>query len=190
MKELPRFSVLKANYPTKSQMDTKALLDAIGGQVRKSFNDSINTCAIRMSWCLNKSGHRVERVRGVPVFEGVRAPVNPRLARQLSPDLFIASAQKMKHYLENTYGPGKLIYDARKEPQRIKLGGRTAVQGIVMFDWQGAIRDFGATGHVDLFHVLDQGAAARPQFIPACVGSCFWQDEKQPMLAYLWEANP
>lgn len=104
--------------------------------------------------------------------------------------MFIVSAQKLKLYLDATYGPGKLIYDARKQPSEIHLGGRTNTQGIVMFDWLGAPRDFGATGHVDLFYIEDKGAGARPQFMAACVGTCFWQPEKQPMLAYLYEARP
>ncbi|HEY0705738.1 MAG TPA: hypothetical protein VGG33_03020 [Polyangia bacterium] len=49
MRKLPRFSVLKANYPDKVALPTKALLNRIGGQVRQQFNDAINTCAIRMS---------------------------------------------------------------------------------------------------------------------------------------------
>jgi hypothetical protein len=138
--ELPRFSVLRECYPGKESMDTKALLDSIGGQVRHTFND--------------------------------------------------VSATKMKVYLDAVYGGAQLIYDARKEPHRIHLGGRKAVQGIVMFDWLGRIKDFGATGHVDLFMVLDSGAGAKPQFVPACVGHCYWQEDKQPMVAYLWEARP
>ncbi len=190
MKELPRFSVLVANYPAKDSFDTKALLDAIGGQVRRAFNDTVNTCAIRMSWCLNKSGQKIERRNGVPAYEGQRPPANPRIAKVVPPDLFVVSAQKMKVYLDQTYGPGLLIYDARKQPGEINLGGRKAVQGIVVFDWLGSPRDFGATGHVDLFQVIDQGKGAQPQFVPACVGHCYWQAEKQPMLAYLWEAKP
>ena len=44
IKQLPRFSTLQLNYPSKNKYDTKALLDGIGGKVRKSFRDSVNTC--------------------------------------------------------------------------------------------------------------------------------------------------
>ena len=96
----------------------------------------------------------------------------------------------MKTYLDKIYGAGRKIYDARKSPERIQLDGRTNVQGIVLFDWLGAIRDFGATGHVDLFFVKDNGSGAAPQFTPACAGQCYWMDDKLPMVAYLWEALP
>jgi hypothetical protein len=188
--ELPRFFVLRECYPGKGSMDTKTLLDSIGGQVRHTFNDTVNTCAIRMSWCLIKSGQPIARLPNVSVYEGMKAPSDPRRHRQPSGDLYIVSATKMKVYLDAVYGEGQLIYDARKEPQRIHLGGRKVVQGIVMFDWLGRPKDFGATGHVDLFLVLDNGAGAKPQFVPACVGHCYWQEYKQPMVAYLWEALP
>jgi len=190
MKTLPRFSVLSANFPAKSTMDTKALLDAIGGKVRKNLDDSVNTCALRISWCLNKSGQRIERTPGIRVYEGAVEKPNPARARQVPPDLYLVSADEMRDYMTAHYGAGSLIYDATKSPASITLGGRKVVQGLIVFDWMGRTKDFGASGHVDLFYVLDQGAAASPQFVPACVGACYWQDTKKPMKAFLWEAAP
>lgn len=190
IQQIPRFSALRSSYPTKEAYGTKELLDTIGGSVRRMFRDTVNTCGLRMSWCLNNSGQKIQRLKDIPVFEGVRPPPNPRIHKQLSGDLYVASADHMKAYLDKVFGPGKKIYDARKNPERIAIGGRRDVQGIVVFDWLGAIKDFGATGHVDLFFVRDNGGGSVPQFTPACAGSCYWFDDKQPMVAYLWEARP
>lgn len=47
MRLLPKYSVLSQNYPNKHNVSTKSLLDGIGGDVRKTLTDSVNTCAIR-----------------------------------------------------------------------------------------------------------------------------------------------
>jgi Type VI secretion system (T6SS), amidase effector protein 4 len=180
MVPLPRFTVLAANYPTKAAMPTKALLDAIGGEVRKSLSDGVNTCALRLSWCLNRSGAKVQKTPGLYILKGGGA----------QPELFSVRVGDRIKYLERRHGHGALIYDARTQPNRIALGGRKKVQGVIAFDWQGPVAEFGATGHVDLFHVVDQGAEKRPQFVPACAGQCFWWPTKGPMLAHLWETSP
>jgi hypothetical protein len=190
MQQLPRFSVLKANYPDKLSMPTKVLLDTIGGDVRARFSDAVNTCAIRMSWCLNRSGQPIAQVPDLAYATGKKPEVDPTRRKQTPPERFLIRADEVKTYLEAQYGPGALIYDARKTPERVTLGGRKVVQGIIVFDWLGTFEEFGASGHVDLFFVLDQGREATPQFVPACVGTCYWQDTKKPMKAYLWEAAP
>ncbi|HEY0708405.1 MAG TPA: T6SS effector amidase Tae4 family protein [Polyangia bacterium] len=189
MRKLPRFSVLKANYPDKVAFGTKALLDTIGGDVRRQFNDAINTCALRISWCLNKSDQPIVRVPNLAFASGTKAKPDPKRNKPEPAPLYLFRASEMKTYLEAQYGPGTLIYDASVAPEKVKLGGRKAVQGIIAFDWLGRFDEFGASGHVDLFFVLDQGSAASPQFVPACAGACYWQDSKKPMKAYLWETE-
>ena len=56
MRRPPRYSTLLANYPKAFSKPTKILLDEIGGPVRAALSDSVNTCAIRMSVALNRSG--------------------------------------------------------------------------------------------------------------------------------------
>jgi len=96
----------------------------------------------------------------------------------------------MKVYLTRNFGPGAMIYDARTDPMKIRLNGRKHVQGIIIFEWLADPHLFGATGHVDLFRVVDQGPSMKPQFIPACRGECFWQIDPGPMIAHLWETRP
>ena len=60
MRMLPRYNVLTPNYPDKHRVPAKSLLDEIGGEVRKTLVDSVNTCAIRMSEALNRSGHLIQ----------------------------------------------------------------------------------------------------------------------------------
>jgi len=72
MSSLPPFSVLTANYPAKSQIPTKQLLDSIGGPVREHLDDDVNTCALRMSACLNASGAPLIHVGGLYTLKGAR----------------------------------------------------------------------------------------------------------------------
>jgi hypothetical protein len=187
MSTLPPFSVLRANYPSKSKLPTRLLLDSIGGQVA-TLRDSVNTCALRMSVCLRNSGAPLEHLGGLTWMAGKtaspgdhHAPPAPR---------FIIRVHDMRTYLQRVYGPGSLIYDARVDPMKIHLGGRRHVQGILVFEWLGPLRQFGATGHVDLFSVVDQGPDMKPRFVPACEGECFWLTDPGPMIAHLWEARP
>jgi hypothetical protein len=53
MNVLPSFQELLNNYPHKLDVPAKELLDQIGGQVRSMLNDSVNTCALRISYALN-----------------------------------------------------------------------------------------------------------------------------------------
>jgi hypothetical protein len=67
---LPKYNLLASNYPDKHQVPTKALLDGIGGEVRKTLSDSVNTCAIRMSETFNRSGHSIQKMAAFINFEG------------------------------------------------------------------------------------------------------------------------
>lgn len=189
MTHLPPFSVLTANYPAKSKIPTKQLLDSIGGQVRHRLDDNINTCALRMSACLNASGASLVHVGGLYTLSGAHPPSSPHTPPRPVPR-FIVRVHDMKVYLERNFGPGALIYDARTAPGKINLQGRKHVQGIIVFEWLDDPHLFGATGHVDLFRVVDQGPNMKPQFVHACSGECFWQIDPGPMIARLWETRP
>jgi hypothetical protein len=108
MKNLPRYLALAANYSDKHTVPAKALLDRIGGQVRKIVNDGMNTCAIRISDALNRSGDPILRMPGLYQLEALRPPTIPGVIGK-PPDLYIVRVPDMKAYLERRYGSGKLI---------------------------------------------------------------------------------
>jgi Type VI secretion system (T6SS), amidase effector protein 4 len=184
-RSLPSFTTLATNFPDHLKFPTKKLLDTIGGQVRANLGDAINTCAIRLSYALNKSGAPIRPTAGVH-FKG--APhVLESTARHASPslvsDLYVFRVADMKRYLVGRYGAGTLIYDGR-HPDEFAVPFRHPAQGIIIFEWVGRWADFNASGHADLFRVI-LGDGKPPTLIPACVGNCYWMPG--PMLAYLWE---
>jgi hypothetical protein len=187
MRSLPKYNVLASNYPNKHQVTTKTLLDRIGGDVRKTLTDSVNTCALRISDALNRSGQPIQRTAGLFEVQGARPqPAPGKPARP--PSSYILRVPDMKKYLEKSYGVGKLIYDAMKQPANlVNLPRKT--QGIVVFMWSGVFRDFGASGHVDLFHLWPNGDNP-PRLQPECEGQCYWWTQGGPMKAYLWETTP
>lgn len=189
IRPLPTFSTLLANYPDKHAVPTKSLLDSIGGQVRAGLGDAINTCAIRMSWTLNKSGAPICPTAGVSVLKGAPQVV-AETAHHVKPekhsDLFIIRVLDVKTYLTKRFGPGRAIYDGR-HPRDLSKLKRGVTQGIVAFEWRGIYRDFGASGHVDLFRVTETSESP-PRLVGACAGECFFLEG--PMIAHLWETRP
>src|ERR1700690_4183516 len=77
MEILPAFSSLTKNYPSKREHPTRGFLGTIGGQVRQSLRDDANTCALRMSWCLNKSGAPLVHTAGLYVLTGATPAIAP-----------------------------------------------------------------------------------------------------------------
>lgn len=183
---LPQYRALLQAYPDKHKIAAKALLDAIGGEVRRSLSDAVNTCALRMSYCLNVAGQKIRRMPGLYELPGARSPLrSPAPARS---DLYVIRAKEMKQYLDVEYGRGTLIYDAARNPKEI-VNLQRQTQGVIVFDWEGRPRDFGAGGHVDLFRLWPSGDNL-PRLEPACFGECFWWTIGGPMKAYLWETLP
>jgi Type VI secretion system (T6SS), amidase effector protein 4 len=188
------FSKLVANYPDQVRWPTKKLLDTIGGDLRARLQDNVNTCAIRLSYALNASGIPIRHQAGVTEWAGgpVAAPGSMSHSRAPLPpkrDLFIFRVMDVKTYLTARYGPGKLIYDARKDPEHLVTPFSAVTQGIITFEWGGDPRTFGALGHADLFRVSLSGDK-QPTLIPGCVGHCYFMDTTAPMLAHLWEMSP
>jgi hypothetical protein len=69
-RRLPNYAELVSAYPDKHRVGTKRLLDEVGGAVRRSLNDAVNTCAIRMSRCFNAVGQRIRRMPGLYQLAG------------------------------------------------------------------------------------------------------------------------
>ena len=188
MAKLPSYRTLILNYPTNHALPGKQLLDSIGGQVRAQLDDSVNTCAIRMSSALNASGQNITHTPGLHLLKGAAPPKTPRTPRAAPADLCILRVKDIKKYLEKHYGAGKLIYDALKQPKAL-VNLKTSTQGIIVFVWSGPYGDFGAFGHVDLFR-LWPNEGKPPRLEPACAGECFWWTAGGPMAAFLWETEP
>jgi hypothetical protein len=117
----------------------------IGGDLHKRLAaiyadlDQMNTCAVRLSYCLNRCASMVTPVTGVRMFKGADG------------HFYAISADEMIAYLKATYGKPALIFDGAKVGPKEWTGAvKPPVQGIFGYDWQGRIADFGATGHVDI----------------------------------------
>ena len=187
MRLLPKYNVLASNYPNKHQVSTKTLLDRIGGDVRKTLTDSVNTCGIRISDALNLSSHSIRKMSGLYQLKAAK-PQGTAGNQAAQPSLYIVRVPDMKKYLEKEYGIGRLIYDADKQPRNlVNIPHQT--QGIIVFVWSGVFREFGASGHVDLFHLWPDGENP-PRLQPECEGQCYWWTGGGPMKAYLWETTP
>ena len=188
MRRPPRYSTLVANYPKSTDKSTKILLDEIGGQIRTALSDSINTCAIRMSVALNKSGKPIHSRARVYMLKGEAPPhpSNPKV--KLSPSLYVIRAKEMKTYLELEFGPGKLVYDGRKQTE--PSFPHQQKQGIIAFDWIGPWAGFQAGGHVDLLRLVEDTSGTVTQFLPNCEGHCYFLPALGPMRAYFWETDP
>ena len=185
----PSYRTLVSNYPNKHDTPTKQLLDQIGGEVRSSLGDAVNTCAIRVSYALNHSGAPITRLGGLYLLQGTAAndhtlpPAKPRS------DLYIVRVLDMKKYLTQVYGLGKRIYDARMAADKL-VGLNGPTQGIILFQWNGPFAEFGATGHVDLFQLSASNPKSALDLIPDCEGACYWQPTVAPMEAFLWQTPP
>lgn len=191
MRHIPlSFRRLVAAFPDHAGFPAAALLNSIGGQVRQSVRDTDNTCAVRLSYMLNHGGAPLRRLPG-PILWRESAPqpgtpMAPGVRPPMVKNLFLIRANDVKEYLSRRYGAGTLIWDGY-HPDKFKVPFTGATQGIIVFEWKGPFRDFGALGHADLFRVL-LTPGTPPMLTPACVGQCYWQHG--PMYAYLWETNP
>ena len=181
---LPRFSLMAASFPDKHTIPTKALLDNIGGEVRRSLLNDVNTCAIRISAAINGSNDKIRRTPGLYFLPGKTTPRHD--GRVPPPSLYLIRARDILAYLRLNYGPGKLIYDAIVAPKElVRISSST--QGIIVFDWRGRPGDFGALGHADLFR-LWPNEEKPPKLEPTCASQCYWWPVGGPMRAYFWEA--
>lgn len=162
---LPSYRLLKGNYPHPTAKSTKDLLDEIGGQPRKEFSDTVNSCALRVSYALNGANSPVRKLGNLIVYAGGDGR------------RYIVGVPAMKQYLTKIYGTPKEIYSYGKYAKDLSTMNS---QGIVLFEWQGSIADFGATGHVDLAEIS--------RGIPTCEGHCYFISG--PMKAYFWSTTP
>lgn len=182
----PDFSALRANFPYKPGVSSsipagavakgnKDLVEAIGGQLHKSLAaiypdlNLMNTCAVRLSYCLNRAGHKIALARGVRMFKGDDGY------------LYTISADEMITYMKLKFGEPKKIWDGNKSAAKRWLGAVTPpVQGLFGYDWQGRFADFGAGGHVDIGKLIDPAGMS---MVDVGTGSYF---NTGAMIVYFW----
>jgi hypothetical protein len=188
MATLPTFGTLRTNFPYKSTAagpagalikGNKDLVQLIGGKLEKSLKavypdlDAMNTCAVRLSYCLNKAGFKIGSVKGVRIYQG---------ADGLN---YTISADEMISYMKVQFGSPVKVWDGRKADGKRWLGGvKLPAQGLFGYDWQGRIADFGATGHVDIGKVTDSGSG--PLVSEFGTGAYL---EAGAMIVYFWECS-
>lgn len=194
MAQIPSFSLLIRSFPYKPQeltpnrtgpipagatiLRNKELVEKIGGDLHKRLSaiyrdlDSMNTCAVRLSYCLNNAGSKVTPTARIRMFKGADG------------NLYTISADEMLTYLRGKYGQPILIFDGAKRTDKEWLGAVTPpVQGIFGYDWQGRIAEFGATGHVDIGKLRDANVA---NITDIGTGAYFTDG---PMKVYFWATN-
>ncbi len=163
MAKLPTFADLRRNFPYKTAAQAapgalvkgnKDLVQYIGGQLEKRLSaiypdlDLMNTCAIRLSYCLNQSGFPIRQLGGVRTIMGG------------DNKLYTISADEMITYMKAKFGTPKKIWDGRKQGNQRWLDAvKTPTQGLIGYDWQGRFADFGASGHVDIGKITGSGAS-------------------------------
>jgi hypothetical protein len=194
MAAVPSFSALTRNFPYKPKALTpdrvgpipagalvktnKELVHHIGGDLLKRLSgiypdlDTMNTCAVRLSYCLNYSGSDIVRTSSVRMFKGA------------DDRYYTISADEMIKYLRGRYGKPIKIFNGSKSADKEWLGAVTPpIQGIFGYDWEGRIADFGATGHVDIGRMPDDDV---DNITEIGTGAYF---EDGPMRVYFWAAS-
>jgi hypothetical protein len=184
------FARLAAAYPDHAAYPTPALLNSIGGQVRAGLRDNANTCAVRLSSMFNHVGAPIRRLARDIYWQEGAPHVDPATVGHAHPtmikDLFVIRVGDVKTYLTAKYGAGVQIWDGY-HPTTFSVPFSGPTQGIVVFEWRGAPKAFGATGHADLFRLVTTPGSP-PVLKPICVGECYWMNG--PMYLYLWETAP
>ena len=188
MAKRPTFALLRTNFPYKTAAagpggalvkSNKELVKLIGGRLEKSLAaiypdlDAMNACAIRLSYCLNKSGYKVGVAKGVRIYAGA--------------DLFnyTISADEMIAYMKSVFGKPVKIWDGNKAAGKQWLAAvKLPTQGIFGYDWQGRTADFGASGHVDIGKLTESGG--QPFISEYGTNQYFLLG---PMIVYFWECT-
>jgi len=188
--QLPSFSTLVRSYPYKPAghshrtqpvprgaiaLGNRELIERIGGPLKRTLSalyedlDHINSCATRLSFCLNQAGAKLARTSPIRMLKGADG------------DLYVISADEMIAYLRLTYGRPVLIFDGAKDSEKEWLGTvAPPIKGIFCYDWQGPIAEFGATGHVDIGRMKDADVDA----ISDIGTGAYFNDG--PMRVYFW----
>jgi RHS repeat-associated protein len=143
------YSTLAANYPTTGT--PKEMYNSVGGQVAKVYNDNAskgdnnpyaNTCALRMSTALNKSGNDIDT--DVKNSKGQKMYT---LEGSDGKDYALRKSD-IKDYMKGEYGKADISTKSTDKDFDSKVSEIKGQKGVVVFDVTG----WGdATGHVTIY---------------------------------------
>jgi hypothetical protein len=145
---------LPSNYPTSSTSPGQtSIWNLIGGKVAQNGNNGFfrNSCAVRMSYALNRSGSKIPYIPGKTV-SGANG------------DWYLFRVADLQNYLNNILGPPQQF-----SPQNWQsgIGNQT---GIVEF-----LNNFSdATGHFDLYNGDTTIDGEDYSVIPSALGVQFY----------------
>ena len=125
---VPRMSVMWNNYPDTP--DKRLVAQSVGGSILNDFNSdpNYNTCCIRTSLVLNKSGVPISK----SFCDGLQnryVPPKVRAGQGADKNWYIASVYDMRVYLEARFGQPKRFKRMSKE----ELMALNTGPGILMF---------------------------------------------------------
>ena len=178
-KPRPLISTLWNNYNRKGQ----EVIKEVGGKVLKYQNQ--NTCAIKLSYTLNKSGEKVPLPKDLP--KNIRASTSD------NGESYIYGSTDMNNYLHNTYGtPDITITGITDKNLKEKIGELKGKQGIYSLRaGNPGDNGFGAAGHVDLVgydadgrYILGMDKGTKDNHLNGYSGS---GTEANPSTIYFWE---
>jgi len=160
-KSLPSLSEMEKHVPVYENgalKTSKDIIKGIGGELLKTFEESYpnsdwNGCAVRVSYILNKSGHKIPKIDGK-----TRAGADG--------DNYIIGASAMYDYLTQVYGKPNVVTTPKTDGPNFYLTKCITSNycGIYFFEPKNE-RTYNATGHVTLFGGFSK-------FGSSCYGNC------------------
>jgi RHS repeat-associated protein len=156
------YSTLAANYPTTGT--SKEMYNSVGGDVAKRFNEHendaggnayANTCALRMSTALNKSGNDIDtdvkNSKGQAMYTETGGDGKDYALRK----------SDIKDYMKGEYGKADISTKSTDKNFDSKVSEIKGQKGVIVFDVTG----WGdATGHVTIYD--GKGACGHDCYFP------------------------
>jgi hypothetical protein len=144
------YSSLQTNYPTTGT--PSQMYNSVGGQVAKAFNDAeakdptnnayANTCALRMSVALNKSGNdvdtKVKNSQGKSMYTLKGGDKKDYALRK----------NDVKDYMKGKYGKADISTKSTDKDFDAQIAKIQGQKGVIVFDVTGWGN---ATGHVTIY---------------------------------------
>ncbi len=173
----PSFSVLWANYPHADRSTRKQLFDAIGWGSIANEPAYQNTCAIRVSVGLQRSGMEVDSSAGMRALAGAIKGKNIEIRHE-----------KLSDYLKTKWGTPETLVGTPAQMEAA-IGDRNGV--ISFFEIPGYEVGGGLGGHIDVIDGKDKlpirlfGYGFDVNRDSVCGSHCYWNAAR----AWFWELH-